>query len=111
MRHEPLIGRIDSKEFTEWRAKKNAEIAKETAWKRGNALRGTGTGKSYRKLMGRHAHRVIAEMMMGRDLRQGEVVHHINGNIRDNRPENLEVLPSQAVHASIHGRTRHRSNT
>jgi hypothetical protein len=99
---------LASPEFNAWRAQKNAEISRETAWKRGNALRGSGMGKGYLKLLGRHAHRVIAEtMLLDRELFPGEVVHHINGDKHDNRPQNLEVLPSQAVHASIHGRRRH----
>lgn len=32
----------------------------------------------------------------------GEVVHHINGDKRDNRPENLRVFSSQAEHARWH---------
>lgn len=33
----------------------------------------------------------------------GEVVHHKDGNKMNNSPENLEVFPSQSVHAKLHG--------
>ena len=46
-------------------------------------------------------HRLVAENMIGRKLESGEVVHHINGNKLDNRPENLCVL-SRADHMNIH---------
>lgn len=48
--------------------------------------------KSYSKFYGRHLHRVIAEKMLGRKLNADEVVHHIDGNKRNNKPENLQVM-------------------
>lgn len=66
------------------------------------ALLDTGEGKSYRKLFGRHEHRVVAEQMLGRPLKKREVVHHIDGNKRNNAPENLMVFKNQKEHAAWH---------
>lgn len=63
---------------------------------------GTGTGESYEKFYGVHLHRLVAESMLGRPLAGGEVVHHIDGDKRNNSPDNLMVFPSQAEHAAWH---------
>jgi hypothetical protein len=59
-------------------------------------------GKSYKRISGRHLHRIVAEAKLGRALLPGEVVHHKDENKRNNHPDNLEVLPSQSVHAKLH---------
>lgn len=56
---------------------------------------------TYRKIHGRHAHRVIAEQMLGRPLKRGEIVHHIDGNKHNNDPSNLQVM-TQAEHMKLH---------
>lgn len=68
---------------------------------------GSGKQKTYLKINGRHAHRAIAEQLLGRPLKNGEVVHHIDGNKRNNRPENLMIFSSQAEHARWHMEKRY----
>lgn len=46
-------------------------------------------------------HRIIAEQKLGRALSKGEVVHHIDGNSRNNHPDNLQVM-SQSEHVKLH---------
>lgn len=47
-------------------------------------------------------HRFVWEQANGRKLREGEIVHHINGDKRDNRAENLEALSGRAAHLHVH---------
>lgn len=46
-------------------------------------------------------HRLVAEKKIGRKLREGEIIHHINENKLDNRPSNLEIV-DRATHQRIH---------
>lgn len=46
-------------------------------------------------------YRLVAALMLGRALTRREIVHHLNGDTMDNRPENLEVM-TQSEHARIH---------
>ena len=58
--------------------------------------------KSYPKFFGRHVHRTVAELKLGRSLKPGEVVHHIDGNKQNSDCNNLMIFPSQAEHAAWH---------
>ena len=49
----------------------------------------------------RFVHILVAERALGRPLKKGEVVHHINGDPFDNRRENL-IIMKQAEHSRIH---------
>lgn len=57
---------------------------------------------TYPKKHGRHEHRRVAEQKLGRPLRPGEVVHHIDGDKHNNDPSNLMIFSSQADHARWH---------
>ena len=46
-------------------------------------------------------HRYVMENEIGRKLEPGEIVHHINENVADNRIENL-ILMTKGEHSSYH---------
>ena len=49
-----------------------------------------------------YEHRLVGEQILGRRLQLGEIPHHKNGRKTDNRPENIEVMPSIAHHQVHH---------
>lgn len=52
-------------------------------------------------------HIVIMESVIGRPLKNKEVVHHINKNKEDNRPENLMLFRSHSEHITFHNLNGH----
>ncbi len=74
----------------------------ETRFKLSEKRRDTGAGKTYTKRFSRHEHRIVAEIKLGRKLKPGEVVHHIDEDKRNNHPDNLIVFENQAAHAKHH---------
>ena len=66
-------------------------------WRAENSKRDT-----YLKSGSIHIHRIISESVLGRKLYPNEVVHHIDGDRKNNNPKNLAVFPSQAIHAKCH---------
>lgn len=78
---------------------------------RGAQLRRFTTVKAstYRKLYGRHEHRVVAEALLGRPLKPDEHVHHRDEDKHNNSPENLVVL-SATDHLALHAKRRRRGS-
>jgi HNH endonuclease len=84
--------------------------------KRENSCRwkgGTTFNKSYRKILQPDhpradpkgyvfEHILVIEEIIGRYLERPEEVHHINGKRDDNRPENLKLMPNDAMHKKEH---------
>ncbi len=51
-------------------------------------------------------YRLIVEEKIGRFLTSAETIHHINGNVEDDRIENLKIL-SHKDHAKLHSGKKH----
>jgi len=50
-------------------------------------------------------HRYVMEKKLGRKLKYGEIVHHIDRNKLNNSPENLKVFANQDEHENHHKKT------
>lgn len=73
-----------------------------------NRKRGTGNifGGYVRFRRTKFEHILVAEKALGKPLPRGAVIHHVDENKLNNKPENLVVCPSAAYHILIHKRMR-----
>ncbi len=55
-------------------------------------------------------HILIMTTFMGRQLKKDEIVHHINGDKKDNRIDNLKII-SRSEHNAIHNKKKARDLT
>ena len=56
---------------------------------------------TYSKQLGEPEHRKIMRIKLGRELRDDEVIHHIDGNRYNNKPNNLAVM-TRSEHTRLH---------
>lgn len=74
--------------------------------------RGTGTITSFGYVAianngkKKQEHVLIVESLIGKNLKAGCEVHHVDGNKNNNTNSNLVVCPSKAYHKLIHARHR-----
>ena len=91
---------------------KNKNGAGNPNWKGGRTML-----KGYSKIMAKghlnadrdgyvFEHRLVMEKKLGRYLTKKEVVHHIDGNPRNNRILNLRLFKSVGEHTSFHRKNR-----
>jgi hypothetical protein len=102
--------------------RRNIAASQRRAWERARGSRPTPNGRKpaaigdvnidasgYRRVKvvkgsGRWAleHALVAERKLGRSLRDGELVHHVNLRRADNAESNLYVCRNKSHHAKVH---------
>ncbi|MEN6321713.1 MAG: HNH endonuclease [Syntrophaceae bacterium] len=54
-----------------------------------------------------YEHILVMEKMLGRQLNNGEVIHHCNQDVKDNRPYNLRLFKNNGEHIRYHNTHKH----
>lgn len=81
------------------------QIARRTLASNGYMLVWVGKDHPMAEVRGyAYEHRIVAARSLGRHLRRGEIVHHIDGDKLNNAPSNLKVMPGIAAHRAEHRR-------
>lgn len=52
----------------------------------------------------KYVHVTVAEQALGKPMPQGAVVHHVDGDKKNNEPSNLVICPNQRYHMMLHTR-------
>ena len=92
----------DSKKYIKYHGTKGADSPN---WKGGRGKHSSGyitIRVAPRKYVMEHV--LIAEKALGKSLPEGALIHHVNEDRADNRPENLVICESWAYHRSLHRR-------
>ena len=55
-------------------------------------------------------HRIIVSKILGRVLKDTEVIHYINGNPKDNNPKNLYLFKNNKSHLEFHRKLKNNPN-
>lgn len=53
-----------------------------------------------------YEHRIVMAKHLGRDLTKAEVIHHIDGNKKNNCVTNLMLFKNQSIHTKYHSDLR-----
>lgn len=75
------------------------EVLRARGLSSGNGYVKLGLGSEWQEWM----HRVVMAIKVGRKLRKGEEVHHLDENGQNNHPDNLELCEGRLEHCAAHG--------